>query len=613
VSLGLTGQNPYSPYLPPPVHKSAGLAFGLSFLIPGAGQFYCGKIGRGGMTLAFWLLGLMFCFTGNPQFVGLGLGLMVVFWIFSFLDSYFTAIEVSRGEDELVDVQNPRVAVVLNLLTSGFGYFYLGKRTKGITLFIAMQVVRFLILPKLSPFSAVPISIILLVVQLAVAADAYRIAERQLKEAMGAEGEPLPTGASASSLPKEVPLALAGLLAFGLVILTIVGLVLGPSFGTRQRASVRRNPRPNLATPRATPQKSFSPLPIDDSVPIAAVDLATAVLDIRRVQRRNPLTKSEIPSLTQDIQVLSSVLDKSRAITVDVVIARFNRAVALALINMAHEHEGEPMDAAVAHRARSDLDKIINGPSLAFSPTQGVTIANSEYWAGYIARSQLHDEKAAYAYWEKCASDTHAGCISNLAEAHITGAGGEKFDPQEALNLLTAVYNSGTRYHCAGALSALNIAETNYFLGVRLPGDDDLEWLRKADALWDQLVSYGSDRNVCHRGENEIEEFLLQLSHGHRDDNILQDGLSRLDDDSRAAKGVIQYISGAIDEPALLAAVQGDKSPEMRCGAYFDVAWYSKLHNEVALSRRYYQRMEEIGKFRCGVDLVFAGKLSAQN
>lgn len=607
---GPTGQNPYSPYLPPPVHKSAGLAFGLSALIPGAGQLYCGKIGRGGLTLAFWLLSLLFCFTGQQQLVGLGLGVMFVLWIFSFLDAYFAAIEVSRGQDEQVDVTNPRVAVVLNLLTAGFGYFYLGERTKGIALFVVMQVSRLLVAPKLGSIASGLISTALIVLQLAMAADAWRISRRQLKEALGPEAPPAPGAPPASRLPKEVPLALAGLLSFGFIVLAIVGLVLGPSFGAKRRVSARRIQRPSTTVPQAVPQRTFSPEPVDDSVPIQAVDLATAVLDVRRVQRRTPHTRDDIPSLIQDIRILSSIADRSKVATVDVVIARFNRAMALALINMAHEHEGEPMDPAAARKARSDLDKIINGPSLASSPTQGITIANSEYWAGYIARSQLHDEKAAYAYWEKCASDTHAGCISNLAEAHLTGDGGQKVDVNEALNLLAAVYNSGTKYTCAGAGSALNIAEIGYFMGVRRPGDDDLQWIQKADALWDRVESQTGNRNICLRGENEIEEFLLQLGHGHRDDNILQDALSRLDDDAKAPKGVIQYISGAIDEPALLAAVQSDKSQDLRCSAYFDVAWYSKLHNEEALSRRYYQRMVEIGKFHCGVDLLFASKLN---
>jgi hypothetical protein len=159
----------------------------------------------------------------------------------------------------------------------------------------------------------------------------------------------------------------------------------------------------------------------------------------------------------------------------------------------------------------------------------------------------------------------------------------------------------------------LSIAEINYFMGIRRPGDDELEWLGKSDALWDKLASDRNNRNICWRSENEIEEFLLQLGHNHRDDNILQDALSRLDDEATAPKAVIQYLSGAIDEPALLAGVQADKSPDLRCYAYFDVAWYAKLHNEEVQAKRYYQRMADIGKFHCGLDLVFAGKLIPQS
>ena len=45
-----------------------------------------------------------------------------------------------------------------------------------------------------------------------------------------------------------------------------------------------------------------------------------------------------------------------------------------------------------------------------------------------------------------------------------------------------------------------------------------------------------------------MEEFLFELSRGHRDDNILQDALSRLDEDSVISKAEIQFISGALDE-----------------------------------------------------------------
>jgi len=104
--------------------KSAGTAFALSFFLPGAGQLYCGKTGRGQITLGFWVVSVLCCFAkANSPLRGAGILGVVVLWIFAFLDSYFTAIEINFGDDAQVDVTNPRVAVVLNLLTAGLGYF----------------------------------------------------------------------------------------------------------------------------------------------------------------------------------------------------------------------------------------------------------------------------------------------------------------------------------------------------------------------------------------------------------------------------------------------------------------------------------------------------------
>ena len=173
MSLGLNLNQPVGAFVPDRPHKSAGLAFLLSLLVPGAGQFYCGKNGRGGMTLAFWLLGLILC-AAHPStaIVGESLFVMLVLWIFSFLDAYFTAIEINRGQDDVVDEENPRVAVTLNLLTAGFGYFDLGERTKGLILFVATQVAR-LVVPA-AGFWGITIGLGLLIVQMLVALDAYR-------------------------------------------------------------------------------------------------------------------------------------------------------------------------------------------------------------------------------------------------------------------------------------------------------------------------------------------------------------------------------------------------------------------------------------------------------
>jgi hypothetical protein len=220
MSLGLNEE--WQPGLLEPVHKSAGLAFAMSLLVPGSGQIYCGKTARGAVTLGFTLLGLVLCLAGDPNMRGVGITLVLVLWIFSFLDAYFTAGEINAGEDAQVDVQNPRVAVTLNLLTAGFGYFYLGERTKGLAIFVGMQVARFT-LPRVAGYFGGIITLVLLLLQVLMAADAYRIARAQLKEALG----PRPEGSAAptpSRLPAFVPIALACVVGTGFVLLSVIGL-----------------------------------------------------------------------------------------------------------------------------------------------------------------------------------------------------------------------------------------------------------------------------------------------------------------------------------------------------------------------------------------------------
>ena len=186
MSLGLNANLAAGAFAPEPRHKSAGWAFVLSFLVPGLGQLYCDKTARGVFTLGCWFGALVLCFAQDSRaVVGEALVVMLVLWIFSFLDAYFTAIEINKGQESLIDGQNPRVAVVLNLLTAGFGYFYLGERTKGLALFVVIQASRF-IFPG-TVFWRVGIGLLVAAIQVAVAVDAYRIARRQVKERLRSE------------------------------------------------------------------------------------------------------------------------------------------------------------------------------------------------------------------------------------------------------------------------------------------------------------------------------------------------------------------------------------------------------------------------------------------
>ena len=227
MSLGLNDEIAVGALAPEVRHKSAGLAFLLSALLPGVGQFYCGKGARGGVTLGFWLLGLVLWISGGRSDIGgAGLVLVLVLWIFSFLDAYFSAIEINSGQDVQVDVQNPRVAVTLNLLTAGFGYFYLGERTKGTMIFVGTQIMRFGV-PRLTGYTGGVVSLGLIVLQMLTAADAYRIARLQLKEALGPEAVATPGATPAPSrLPAFIPIGLACLAGAGFILLSVVGMAI---------------------------------------------------------------------------------------------------------------------------------------------------------------------------------------------------------------------------------------------------------------------------------------------------------------------------------------------------------------------------------------------------
>lgn len=220
---------------PPPREKKPGLAFLLSLLLPGLGQFYCGKIKRGVWTLVFSLLsgaGVVFLLasleSGSNEadiLWGTVFRAFLVLYAFAFLDAYFTASEISAGIDPHV-VENPRVAAVLNLLTRGFGYWYVGDRKKGVIIFFLLGGVS-RAAAKVDDLQTTTLLFLLVEVALVVMAfDAYRIARRQLEERL----EVLPTTDTpmkpAPGFGPAAPVGLAGVLVLGYIALATVGLIM---------------------------------------------------------------------------------------------------------------------------------------------------------------------------------------------------------------------------------------------------------------------------------------------------------------------------------------------------------------------------------------------------
>jgi TM2 domain-containing membrane protein YozV len=599
LNLGLSNPGLVGAFVPPTPHKSAGRAFAFSLLLPGLGQLYCGKKARGWVTLACWLLGLIFAFSSHEGLKGTGVIVVFVLWIFSFLDAYFTAIEINRGRDLQVDAENPRVAVTLNLLTAGFGYFYLGERIKGTVIFVVTQFVRFGT-PKLTGYLGGVVSLALVVFQMLMGADAYRIARMQLKESLPPETAPA-TGEE-SRLPVFIPIGLASAAAVLFIGFLVFGVALIAVRGPRIRpAAVRAQSQPVSTLGLSAPGKTEAHV-----APASAVDLTSAVEQVQWLERQTERRKENIPELKRDVEIFNSALKNGKIDAADVAVAHYYRAEALRLVNSIHEREGEALEPAAAKGAIADFDNVISARANTYIPAVNVT--NAEYLAGSVARNYLRSYSLAYRYWQKCALEGHAGCLHLMATARLTGDGGQKIDVNEALDLHTVVFNTGVRYRCAGAESALSIAEIGYFTGVRRPGDDEFQWVNKSNALMDRLEAADGNKDVCHRAQAEVEEFLLQLSSGQRNENILQDAAARLGEESPTTKAAIQLLSGSASDTEFESAVQASKSESDRCSAYFDATWYAAIMSQDVATQRYHRRLKEIGKFHCGTELAFASK-----
>lgn len=88
--------------------KSPGLAFALSFLIPGLGQYYNGDIVKGVVMNSLYVTGLVISFTvgyEEYEWLGVGLGIALGTSIWSMIDAPICA---SNYNDELRKSRKPR-------------------------------------------------------------------------------------------------------------------------------------------------------------------------------------------------------------------------------------------------------------------------------------------------------------------------------------------------------------------------------------------------------------------------------------------------------------------------------------------------------------------------
>jgi hypothetical protein len=335
-------------------------------------------------------------------------------------------------------------------------------------------------------------------------------------------------------------------------------------------------------------------------------DLRPVLQDVAGKMRQDYSDRKQaIADLEHDAAKITAVLESGHLDSKGEAAALFSRAEARSLVNIIRWKNGETVNPTLARQSLADLNKLIAGG--VEIPEWGIKISQAQYVAGSVASVQLHEEALAYSYWEKCADLGHAGCMNIMASVRLTGEAGQQADIKKALDYHNRVYATGIQYRCAGAISARNIAEINYFTGVRREDDDEIQWVQKAYGLLDRLQAQtASGSDACDRSGAEIEEFLYRLGRGERNDALLKQAASRLPADAETRRTLIQYLSGNLGDVALQAVAADGKSDFDRCSTYFYAMWYSELTNKPAVAQQYHQRLA--GPTKCSIELTYAKK-----
>jgi hypothetical protein len=160
----------------PEKRRNAVLALLLSLLFPGLGHLYLRFWRHAGWIIGLELLSLLTIIAGNGQLHASAIIAAPSLYLFAIVDAYFSAREWNAGVTGWMIGANPRITAILNLLTKGFGYFYLGDRTKGIVCFLAMSATQAALLLHTNIWTQV----LAISLQVAVALDGYRVARERL-------------------------------------------------------------------------------------------------------------------------------------------------------------------------------------------------------------------------------------------------------------------------------------------------------------------------------------------------------------------------------------------------------------------------------------------------
>ena len=198
---------------------------------------------------------------------------------------------------------------------------------------------------------------------------------------------------------------------------------------------------------------------------------------------------------------------------------RYWRAVAYLFLNELRERNGESPNRAEAQKALADFDYVIR--SIDASSYRSV-----HYFAGHAAYNHLRDEDLAVKHWLQCADDKHAGCMNIVADGYFTGRFGLEVDYAKSRDFHARVFETGTKYNCAGVFSGFFLAKMSVFLPeleYQLTWDERLSLVFE---MQEELADKHEFAETCALNTLNLEAYLLYLANGRNKTELLDHVLS---------------------------------------------------------------------------------------
>jgi hypothetical protein len=304
--------------------------------------------------------------------------------------------------------------------------------------------------------------------------------------------------------------------------------------------------------------------------------------------------------LDGEIVTLTRLLNGSELDEYTQATAHYYRAQAAMLNNNLRVKNKQRPDADLARRAIEDYDWVIERNRDVRQ--MRVSVANAAYNAGLAARNFLGDVPLAYKYWQKCAQREHAGCMNMMASAKVTGEGGVAVDVPGALELHKQVYDTGTSFTCAGAYSALATAQILYFSGAQGLTVGELDWLKRANLLLDEVAAERKWKSPCNRPRFRVAEYLMRLDRGEDRPSVLA-GVAETADEPEE-KVAVGYLLGGVSEAAFREAAAKGSDRESICEMQFAALWYAEIKKDAKASADHYQALSSLGQCTAELALV---------